>query len=472
LASIAPRLLRAIAQTADPDATLVNLSKVSDSLGGKGVLWELFSFNPPSLALYVELCATSPFLCDILTGNPGMIDELLDSLLLDKLPTGEQLDRELSELTRAAEDLVPILHSFKSAQQLRVGVRDVLSKEPIEAVNAALSDIAEVCVRRIAQTEYEKLAAKLGEPMVGAGEAMGRVAELVIIALGKFGGRELNYHSDLDLVFLYDADGSTFHTRRSRRSGETTTNQHFFSELAQRVVKIAGHLGPYGRLYEIDPRLRPTGRSGRLATSFAELARYFSEAEGQLWERQALTRARVIYGSDEAARQALATVWQAAYDPPWRPEFAAEIRKMRLRLEETASKANLKRGPGGVVDIEFLVQMLLLKHGRNQTSIRQPNTIDALAALREAGLINRDDFEYLTTSYQVLRSIQGRLRLMNMTALNDLPGNPHELVKLARLLGYPDRDKLLADCRRLQAENRRRFDNFVEAELIQAVEAR
>ena len=471
LASIAPRLMRAIAQTADPDATLVNLSKVSDSLGGKGVLWELFSFNPPSLALYVELCATSPFLCDILTGNPGMIDELLDSLLLDKLPTREQLDRELAELTRAAEDLVPILHSFKSAQQLRVGVRDVLGKEPIEAVNAALSDIAEVCVRRIAQAEYEKLAAKLGEPMVGAGEAMGRPAELVIIALGKFGGRELNYHSDLDLVFLYDADGSTFHTRRSRRSGETTTNQHFFSELAQRVVKIAGHLGPYGRLYEIDPRLRPTGRSGRLATSLAELVRYFSEGEGQLWERQALTRARVIYGSNEAAQLALETVWQAAYDPPWRPEFAADIRKMRFRLEETASKANLKRGPGGVVDIEFLVQMLLLKHGREHPSIRQANTVEALAALHEAGLVDRDDFEYLTTSYQVLRSIQGRLRLMNMTALNDLPGTPHELGKLARLLGYPDRHKLLADCHRLQLENRQRFDAFVETELAQTVEA-
>jgi glutamate-ammonia-ligase adenylyltransferase len=471
LAAIAPRLLQAIARSADPDATLVNLSKVSDSLGGKGVLWELFSFNPPSLALYVELCATSPYLCDILTGNPGMIDELLDSLLLDKLPTRQQLRLELSELARAAEDLEPILHSFKSAQQLRVGVRDVLGKDSIEHVNAALSDIAEVCVERIAQAEYEKLVAKFGEPMSSADESLGQVAELVIVALGKFGGCELNYHSDLDLIFLYDADGSTFHSRRTRRSAETTSNQHFFSELAQRVVKIAGHLGPYGRLYEIDPRLRPTGRSGRLATCFTELARYFNEGEGQLWERQALTRARVIYGTMQSSAAALATIAHAAYDPPWRPEYAAEIRKMRFRLEETASKVNLKRGPGGVVDVEFLVQMLLLKHGREYTDIRRPNTIDALAALHQAGLIDRDAFDYFTTSYQVLRSIQGRLRLMNMTALNDLPANPHELAKLAHLLGYTDSDTLLADCRRLQTENRRRFNDVIDAELAQAVEA-
>jgi glutamate-ammonia-ligase adenylyltransferase len=237
------------------------------------------------------------------------------------------------------------------------------------------------------------------------------------------------------------------------------------------VVKIAGHLGPFGRLYEIDPRLRPTGRSGRLATSLLELARYFSEGEGQLWERQALTRARVIYGSDDAALRALTTVWQAAYGTPWRAEFAAEVRNMRARLEETANRSNLKRGPGGVVDIEFFVQMLLLKHGCQYPGIRQPNTIDALAALQQAGLIDRDGFEYLTTSYQVLRSIQGRLRLMNMTALNDLPSSPQELGKLARLLDYPDQDKLMADCHRLQAENRRRFDAFVEAELAQAVGA-
>jgi glutamate-ammonia-ligase adenylyltransferase len=469
LASIAPRLLAAISETADPDATLVNLSKVSDSLGGKGVLWELFSFNPPSLSLYVELCATSPFLCDILTGNPGMIDELLDSLLLDKLPTLEQLRRELAELSRAAESLEPILHSFKSAQQLRVGVRDVLGKEQIQSINGALSGIAQACVERIAASEYEKLIAKFGEPMVAAGDEMGRPAEFVIVALGKFGGRELNYHSDLDLIFVYEADGATFHARRSRRSGETTTNQHFFSELAQRIVKMAGHLGPYGRLYEIDPRLRPTGRSGRLATSFAEFARYFAEGEGQLWERQSLTRARLIFGSETAGSAAMETISAAAYDPPWRPEYAEDIRRMRLRLEETASKANLKRGPGGVVDIEFLVQMLLLKHGREQPSIRQPNTIDAIAALHSAGLLSRNDFEYFTTSYQVLRSIQGRLRLMNMTALNDLPSNPVELDKLARLIGYPDRETLLADCQRLQIENRRRFDQFVEAERASAV---
>ncbi len=143
LASIAPQLLRAIAATPDPDSALVNLDQVSDSLGGKGVLWELFSFNPPSLRLYVELCAVQRHLSGILTSNPGMIDSLMDSLVLDKLPTRQTLKRTLAELCRGAEDIDPILHSFRNDQQLCVGVRDMLGKEDIVATTGTLSDIAE-----------------------------------------------------------------------------------------------------------------------------------------------------------------------------------------------------------------------------------------------------------------------------------------------------------------------------------------
>ena len=171
LASIAPQLLAAIASTADPDSTLVNLDKVSDSLGGKGVLWELFSFNPPSLRLYVELCAYSPYLSGILTSNPGMIDGLMDSLVLDKLPTREGMEQSLAELCRAAEDIDPILHSFKNDHQLCVGVRDILGKDDIQATTGALSDIAETCLARIAAREYERLAARFGQPTIAEGRA-------------------------------------------------------------------------------------------------------------------------------------------------------------------------------------------------------------------------------------------------------------------------------------------------------------
>ena len=132
LASIAPQLLRAVAETPDPDMALVNLEKVTASLGGKAVLWELFSFNPPSLKLYVDLCAWSQFLSEILINNPGMIDELLDSLVLNQPRTAEELRHELTELCRGAADLDPILHSFQDKELLRIGVRDILGKDTIQ----------------------------------------------------------------------------------------------------------------------------------------------------------------------------------------------------------------------------------------------------------------------------------------------------------------------------------------------------
>src|SRR5262245_35226242 len=167
-------------------------------------------------------------------------------------------------------------------------------------------------------------------------------------------------------------------------SGEDRTiNSHFFSEFGQRLIRVCNQLGPFGRLYEVDARLRPTGKSGSLAVSFDAFERYFADGGAQLWERQALCKARPVFGGDEAQRHAMEIVSRAAYNTRWRPEFAREIREMRARLEETASKRNLKRGPGGTVDTEFLVQMLQLKHGRDDASIRDPGTLDALTALEK-----------------------------------------------------------------------------------------
>jgi glutamate-ammonia-ligase adenylyltransferase len=460
LAAIAPQLLAAIATTADPDSTLVNLDKVSDSLGGKGVLWELFSFNPPSLRLYVELCAYSPHLSGILTSNPGMIDSLMDSLVLDKVPSRESMRETLAELCRAAEDIDPILHSFKNDQQLCVGVRDILGKEDIQAATGALSDIAEACLAQIAAREYERLVARFGQPTVGEGRRAGQPCEMVVLAVGKFGGREMNYHSDLDVIFLYEADGQTQPGGPARQS---TTNQHFYSELGQRIIKSASRLSSFGRLYEVDARLRPTGKSGTLATTFDELVRYFTDGGGQLWERQTLCKARVVYGTPRGEKMATAAVAKAAFAHRWRRKDAAAIRQMRRRLEETAATAgDLKRGPGGIVDIEFLVQMLQLKHARGNPALRLPNTLAALGALYRAGLLSVDDYELFDVSYRLLRTIESRLRLMNSAARDRLPQDPIELTKLAGLLHYPSRDGLLIDFENATRQIRHRFDRIFD----------
>src|SRR5206468_2507422 len=149
LASIAPQLLRAVADSPDPDEALNNLEKVTASLGAKAVLYELFSFNPPTLKLYVDLCAGSPFLSEILINNPGMIDDLLDTLVLNRPRSAEELRAELAALCQGAADVEPILHSFQDKELLRIGVADLLGKAPIADTTAALSDLAETILAQI-----------------------------------------------------------------------------------------------------------------------------------------------------------------------------------------------------------------------------------------------------------------------------------------------------------------------------------
>src|SRR4051812_22515787 len=483
LAAIAPRLLSAIAQTPEPDTTLVNLSRVSDSLGGKASLWELFSFNRPSLELYVRLCAACPYLAGILTSNPGMIDELMDSLLVEHLPTPTILEESLAELCRGAENIDPILHSFKNAQHLRVGVRDVVGKDDVRATNATLSDIAEASLKQIGQREYARLVSKYGTPMIGRpsehelaneitrlhwerlADREADVCQPVVLALGKLGGREPNYHSDLDLIFLFEAGGNTFPSlaRGDRASATITSNSHFFSEFGQRLIRVSNQLGPFGRLYEVDARLRPTGKSGALAVSFDAFARYFAEGPAQLWERQALCKARPVIGNTAASQHAMEIVSHAAFGTPWRREFATEIRQMRMRLEDTASQRNLKRGPGGTVDTEFLVQMLQLKHGGADTSIRTPGTLDALSALEQGGYLSAEDADFFSQSYRFQRSIEARIRLMDATGRHELPESERELAKLAYLLGYANPQALVAEAEHMFGENRVRFNRIFDA---------
>ena len=212
----------------------------------------------------MDLCAWSQFLSEILIRNPGMIDELLDSLVLNQPRSLEDLSEELAELCHGAADPDPILHSFKDKELLRIGVRDILGKDTIRETTVALSDLAEAILVQTALLQSPPLLKHFGVPYLAEGPRQGQASRFVLVGLGKLGGRELSYHSDLDLLMIYEGDGRTGPPAGASRFEryELTDNFHYFTELAQRVIKVAGVLGPMGRLYQVDMRLRPTGKSG------------------------------------------------------------------------------------------------------------------------------------------------------------------------------------------------------------------
>jgi glutamate-ammonia-ligase adenylyltransferase len=466
LASIAPALLQAIAETPDPDLALLNLEKVTHSLGAKTVLWELFSFNKPSLKLYVDLCAWSQFLSEILINNPGMIDELLDSLVLNQPRGAQELREELALLCRGATDLEPILHSFQDKELLRLGVRDILGKDSIHETAAALSDLAETILVQVASPQPGIGEKRYGVPALAEGPRAGQRARFALLALGKLGGREMNYHSDLDLMMIYEGDGRTAPPPGATRFDrfELTDNFHFFTELAQRIIKATSYLGPMGRLYQVDMRLRPTGKSGSLVLPISEFRRYFDQGAGhaQLWERQALTRCRVVFDDGAFGQEVMAAVEEAAYGRPWQSADTAEILDMRQRLEASRSVRDLKRGPGGMADVEFLVQLYQLKYGSARPELRTPNTRQALGHLRAAGVISDEEYETLRTGYDFLLRVQGRLRMMHSRSRDEIPEPAEDREKLARRLGFENGAQFLAELRRQTGQVRELFVRLME----------
>ena len=294
-----------------------------------------------------------------------MLDELLDSLLLDKLPTREALDeRRWPSCAAGAEDIEPILHSFKNAQQLRVGVRDILGKETIEATTGALSDIAEVCLEQIARHRISKAGRQArradrsakrtehGQPLRAGHPGDGQVrrprAELL-----------QRPRPDLSLRSRRHDRRRPPHAPRRRRPTTSTSSASW----RQRIIKVASQLGPLRPAVRDRSAAAAHRQSGSLATSLAEFSRYFSSGQGQLWERQALCKARVVFGSPRAAESGGRGPFAGRVRAiPGSRNDAESIWQMRQRMEDSATPGNLKRGPGGLVDIEFLVQMLQLKH--------------------------------------------------------------------------------------------------------------
>ncbi|AMV38922.1 bifunctional [glutamate--ammonia ligase]-adenylyl-L-tyrosine phosphorylase/[glutamate--ammonia-ligase] adenylyltransferase [Planctomyces sp. SH-PL62] len=434
LASIAPRLLQAVGRTAEPDLTLANLEKVSASLGAKAILWELFNINPPSLRLYVDLCATSQLVCRILTDNPGMIDDLMDSLIIDRPFPGAAIKSELAELTRGAEDQTPILWSFRNKEWVRIGTRDVLAREPIREVARELADVAEAIVGQVARDQWARRVERFGSPTRADD---GRRDRWAIVALGKLGGRALNYHSDLDLIFLHESAGVT------TGGDESTTNEQFVTDVVQRFLKAMDRDAATGILYQVDTRLRPHGAAGPLVNTLSAFTSYY-ETSAQSWERLALTRGRVVFATGGFGRHVTDAIRAILSRPVDAESLGADVVDMRRRLEDSRGRKDIKRGVGGLADVEFAVHYLTLVHAARHPDVLRPNTWEALDALAALGVLSPALHDELRDIYNFLFSVDARLRLIHDRAGAVLPEDPDDLTRLARRLKYDAADPTLA----------------------------
>jgi len=456
LAAIAPQLLDEAAKTPDPHHTLRTLADVSDSLGGKAVLWELFAASPAAMSLFVRLCACSPYLTGILIHNPGMVDELVDSLILDRLPSDSWLEASSIELCRTAADVRSVLQSFKNGSHLEIGVRDCLGKESLESTHAALASTAEAILRRASEAILHGLAQQYGDPVTPEGKEV----QWVILALGKLGAREPNYHSDLQTLFLYTDDCQT--RRRVGGHRTTTTTAQFYCETAARLTAVINDSSTGSRLYELGSPLQIGSPSDRRdALSIDALAAHFRRGQATLPQRLAFCKARAISGCEATRQRVDQMVRELIAAGEWFPMMARQINDLRCAMEASAGNDNLKRAAGGTVDVELITQTLQLCHARKHPQILVPGTLDALQRITDAGLIDTEVAITLQRNYRTLREVESKLRLLDTPKRHEIPRDAASLDRLAFLMGQPDGQRIVSLCRDVRASNRLLFNNLI-----------
>jgi len=283
-----------------------------------------------------------------------------------------------------------------------------------------------------------------------------------MVAGGKGGGGELNYHSDLDIIFVYDHQGYT--------DGEKQISNHeYFAKLAQKIISILTMQTREGYVYKIDTRLRPSGNAGPLVTSLDSFLDYH-RTEAQIWERQALTKARVVLGDNSLAGQLHDIIRHTIYGATIGDEGRQEIHRLRMRMENELAREkdgsyNIKTGRGGMVDVEFAVQYLQLREGYRSPELRTTSTVVALKEISTLGLLPDGDAQTLLTGYKFLRKLENRLRIIHDYSVNDLSGTRIYLNKLARRLGYDPKLKnpgaaLISDYEEMTGKIRDVFDRL------------
>lgn len=408
-------LIGTVARYPDPDSTLGTLVDVSNFLGGKSTLWELFHQSPPCLELYVRLCALTPYLATILKTNPGMIDELMDSLTHACPHSIGAFRSELDAACRNSTDVLPVVLGFRNSKHLQIGVSQLIRRRPLEQLHRELSDVAECCLLKIAESEYQSLVEKHGPPMTDHGKP----CDWTLVLGGKIGGREPNYHSKVRCWMVYESDGETL-ARGDRR---TISNQHFFSLLGSRFSGSVARSGEHGRLYELETLPEQLGGGTSCAVSTSSLTELACRQNDDQWNLF-VSQCRPVgwcsefdEGVEKILRDAIAkaNAGEADWDSCW---------QRRLENEESQTPFNLKRSRGGTRDIEVMTQFLFVSNADKllvDGMERPVGTRDMLTCLVKAGVLSGETGRTLEQGYRFLREIELCLRLMDLSNRHDLP---------------------------------------------------
>jgi glutamate-ammonia-ligase adenylyltransferase len=431
LAPALPRLLAALADAPDPDMALNSLERLA-AQGDHVAFLRLITSHPGAIHLLARLGGTSQFLADTLRRYPTLLPWLLEPRTMRQWLVDE-LAADLAASLRAVdrpESRMNALRRFKYRQLLRIGSRDILGDADLTVTTEELSHLADVCLAAAWDWTCGRLETLYGPPIGTDGEPTG----LAVIGMGKLGGEELNYSSDIDPIFVYGEDGETAGGEAGR-----VANGEFFAQGVRGIVEALESVTEEGHVFRVDLRLRPEGRSGALILSIAGYRAYFAD-RAALWERQALIKARAAAGDPEVAARFFEAVRPFVYRPGLDPAIVREVRGMKTQIDRSlrgqdAEHRNVKLGRGGIREVEFLVQALQLLYGGDDPWLRERNSLRAIFRLTERGYLPPALGRELGDALVYLRTVEHRLQLVNEFQIHTLPEEPRALGLLARRMG-------------------------------------
>jgi [glutamine synthetase] adenylyltransferase / [glutamine synthetase]-adenylyl-L-tyrosine phosphorylase len=313
------------------------------------------------------------------------------------------------------------LRRWKGREMVRIALREIANAAPFEETTAELSQMAEICIRRVYEHCNAELRQRHGSPK----------AEFAIVALGKLGGGELNHSSDVDLIFVYSEDGQL---------SPGYSYHEFFNQLAAQILETFSARDPEGGLWRVDLRLRPEGSAGPLVRSVESMEHYYG-GFGETWERLALIKARHVAGSRELGYDFLRQLQPFIYPKSATPDLLDEIANIKRRIErdvvgQSKLGRNVKLGRGGIREIEFIVQTLQFIHGARHTFLQEPNTLKALRGLAQLELMARDEIVDLDRAYRFLRRTEHRLQIEAEEQTHTIPADPERVRRLALNLEF------------------------------------
>lgn len=416
-----PRLLTHLPAYGEPARLLERLEQVLVKVVSRTAYLELMAEHPGVIQQLCRLCDASPWLADQIARHPLLLDELIDPAQLYAPPAlssyGPALREYLLRVDESdLEQVMEALRLFKQTALLRIAACDVAGALPLMKISDHLTWLAEALIHEGVRLAWQQTVERYGRPSGLAVDAYG----FAVIAYGKLGGIELGYGSDLDLVLLHNCPAGD-----TQGGPKQIDNQQFYNRLAQRLMHLFTTRTVSGQLYEVDMRLRPSGESGLLVSPLARYGQYLHD-EAWTWEHQALVRARLVYGDAELQQQFEATRQQVLCLPRPQLALAAVVAAMRLKMQRHLSKGSsasfdLKQDRGGIVDIEFLAQYLVLAHAAEHPNLTLwSDNVRIFEQVVAAGLMSASDGQAITRAYLALRNHTHRLALQGDANLIDV----------------------------------------------------